>query len=210
MRGKIIELKRAQPKQSAPSLEQPRRYRQQEAQAYHSRPLMASSPSFQYHNVAGEDHRQAEYNQYDIPSASSRYPVGPHGFPPMTPMQYYGPSPTEHPVTPQAALDLAHHMLFYSQLLATPTLMSTHPMVSPMLSPVAMGYEPQSYSEYFQPYSDPNNKDKPEPRSPIPPTKKTVSSGAAFQLGGGTFIPEAPSSPSESPSISRDGKTEGE
>lgn len=196
MRGKTIELKRAEPKQSQPSAEQPKRYRQHHSvPAFRGRPPMSSSPSFQHHGHNGADTGQDARGSYELAPASMRYPVAPYGFPPVTPMHYYGATPTD-PSTPQAALDLAHHMLFYSQLLATPTLMSPHPMVSPMTSPAAMGYEPQSYSEYFQPYQDPNNKDPP-PRSPIPPTKKKVTPGQAFQLGGATFIPETPSSPKQ-------------
>jgi hypothetical protein len=61
------------------------------------------------------------------------------------------------PVTPaQAAFDMGHHMLFYSHLLATPTLMSPM-MAAPMMSPmIAAGYDHQQhieYSAYFSPYN---------------------------------------------------------
>jgi hypothetical protein len=125
-------------------------------------------------------------------------------FLPATPIPMYsiemtGSSHHQHrappPMTPQqAVLDLAHHMLFYSQLLATPTLMSHHMgMVSPMMSPSMMGVP--AYSDYFQPFYDENATHG--GLSPVPPPRRLhkVPEGESFEIGGGKFFRETPLSP---------------
>lgn len=125
------------------------------------------------------------------------------GFPylsagPLTPMSYHHP---ETPMTPaQAALDMAHHMMFYSQLLATPT-------------PMMMGFEHQQYridqqqqqhgvppvppqtptsvsNGYMTPSSNGNDFNGPTL------TMSSLSSSAnkkgpkSFSIGGASFFPE--------------------
>jgi hypothetical protein len=129
-------------------------------------------------------------------------------FVPATPMSIYSAdlSGSSHhqmhrvppPMTPQqAVLDLAHHMLFYSQLLATPSLVSHHlGMVSPMMSPGMMGVVP-AYTDYFQPFYD-ENAAATHGLSPVPapPSRlRKVPEGESFEIGGGKFFRETPLSP---------------
>ncbi len=193
MRGKLIEIKAAQPKEEMP----PPRYH------YPKHHLVSPGPPL----PPVRESRPMRYGlgHYDHvakhPAALPvRHPGSMYGYQvPPTPVPYFQPDPVMTPVTPQqAAFDMAHHMMFYSHLLATPTLMS--PLISPMAppSPMAMGYERQpSYREYFEPFQGPQGQDsagRPAARSPIPPVPK-VSPGEPFKIGGASFFPEEPSSP---------------
>jgi RNA recognition motif. (a.k.a. RRM, RBD, or RNP domain) len=173
MRGKLIEVKAAQPKapgavSSSSSSTQPK------AQPYYTSSQhypATSGPASDYASQSAKmlSHQAPEYHHNPGFGAKhpatlphhhhhhhAKFPSALYGFsaPPTPGGAMFGADPST-PVTPQqAALDMAHHMMFYSQLLATPTLIS--PLISPMMSPMIMGFHDpnqfQQFSQHFQPY----------------------------------------------------------
>lgn len=198
MRGKMIEIKAAQPKEEMP----PSRYHYPKHHLVSPGPPMPSVRESRPMPYGPEHYEHVAKHPATLPA---RHPGPIYGYQlPSPPVPYFQSDPVMTPVTPQqAAFDMAHHMMFYSHLLATPTLMS--PLMSPMVppSPMVMGYERQpSYREYFQPFQEPQGQAAPAgrqvPRSPIPPVAK-VSRGEPFKIGGANFFPEEPSSPTLHP-----------
>ena len=232
MRGKMMEIKRAEPKEASPG-RQPNLYHQQ----HHHQSSTTTAPYFYsnapsnsgpgYYDSQGAVGEQDSLPQFEPSLQQRQVPQRKHslkqtsttyGFVPPTPPTaspyYYNLDPTT-PVTPQAAYDMAHHMMFYSQLLATPSLMTASPhMVSPMMaSPmVVYGHQQGQFAQYQSAFrNDPipestneNDLDAPD-LMPSSPSGKPLKSGKPFQIAGATFFPEATTttakiSPEQAPS----------
>jgi len=234
MRGKVMEIKRAQPKvaSSPPRSRQPQMYQPQQATTYYNHDGAPMSGLQYYQPQEGDlglqyeqSHQYDEYDQqqlmelplqqYDDADFDNKqqqlvtyngYNVPPT---PPTPSPYYYSMDPSTPVTPQVAFDMAHHMMFYSQLLATPSLMQQQTnMVSPMMaSPmIVYGHQPQQYQQYQNAFcNDPipesaNETDLDPPDlqptlSPKPPAPTCVKSPTridkqSFSIAGANFFPE--------------------
>jgi hypothetical protein len=185
MRGKMIEIKRAQPKDaSISSSKQQSSYISQSSSNYsitHHYPLNTQyqeqyiPPNAPYSN----DEQNIYPVEYVPPEEAPPTPAyihyaaapsmpSPMSFhcaaaPPLTPVISFTP---QTPFTPQAAFELAHHMLFYSQLLHTPSLMATP-------NPMMMGFELQQYQ-----VESANS-------------TKQYQCGKPFHIGGAGFYPES-------------------
>jgi hypothetical protein len=204
MRGKMIEVKAAQPKAATSSSSLPF----QQPPGFSSQSSYCSDVSSAAYEMDHRFHHQPLQHpygpgMYDLVSKHPatlphlKYPSSLYGFAaPPTPVPYYADPMT--PVTPQAAYDMAHHMMFYSHLLATPTLMS--PQMSPMMSPMILGYD-QQYGQQFQYYSHGFQEQEPtaDLMTPDVATIPKVKSGQPFRIGAATFYPDAPPSPSIPP-----------
>ena len=234
MRGKIMEIKRAQPKLPTPTVQHVpmHMYHPYQMGSYYN----TDAPGYYEQQEDGDYAVPKEYNSYgqrhhehqqDFSTLESNghlrqqynyrgYTVPPT---PPTPSPYcFNPST---PVTPQLAFDMAHHMMFYSQLLATPSLMHQHPsMVSPMMvSPtMAYGHQPQQYQKYHNAFcgdaipesTQESELDAPDLQPTLSPkpaaTKLSVivsptRKGKPFSIGGATFFPEAGGGGSRSPGL---------
>jgi len=218
MRGKMMEIKRAQPKVPSVPNRQP---------VYHHR-----QPPVYFDNVAAANGSPEYYSQQgNMPDSATQYEpqyepqfeqqygsqchaegkqqlnpaAATYGFAPPTPPTpspyYYNIDPST-PVTPQVAYDMQHHMMFYSQLLTTPSLMRTAPdMVSPMMASPMIQYghhqPPQrQYSQYRKAFrSDPipetaNETDLDPPDLQPKGNSKPLKTIKPFQIAGATFFPE--------------------
>lgn len=250
MRGKIIEVKAAQPKsplsRSQPNHKHPPH--QFDEAPYGSADVPATvhamDSRFQHHQ---SQHHMYGYELYDLAAKHPatlphlHYPASIYGFAaPPTPVPYAfvapptpvpcafvtPPTPVPYfadpmtPMTPQAMIDMAHHMLFYSHLLATPSLMSPlispmmspmmSSMMSPMMSPMVSGCNhPHHFSQQYHPYSHMYHNAQ-VPATPAPPVvpdvtklpavSKVPQAGKPFRIGGATFYPEkGPPSPTMQP-----------
>jgi len=174
MRGKMIEIKAAQPKagESAPPKTQndhkvastiPQDVLHPSLhQIYQSLPPVAPS-LYEQKNPTKEAAAWGSHNpSLQTPFMKHPATLPPYSFPvvPQTPTLY---APAT-PVTPQAAFEMAHHMMFYSQLLATPTSL--------------MGFEKQNYYQYH--------------KSTGPTVQVSqVKSGQPFRIGDAGFYPES-------------------
>lgn len=187
MRGKLIEIKAAQPKEP-----------EQKAA-----PQSAFLPTKYYQYPSPQYDASYTFGaKYSATLPHANYSPNMYGFTvPPTPIHYSATPST--PVTPQAAMDMAHHMLFYSQLLATPTLIS--PMMSPMMSPMGMGYNHHyhNYSQEFQAnrqhvdfskekngVSEVSASTAPSVSDIKPDSLMTHNPVSSFRIGGATFYPE--------------------
>ena len=217
-----MEIKRAQPKLPTPPLQHhmlPHMYHHYQMGPYFN----TVAPGFYEHQEDGDYAAPQEYGSYgqqhqepqqDFSTSESnrqsrhQYTVPPT---PPTPSPYCFPVNPSTPVTPQVALDMAHHMMFYSQLLATPSLMHQHTsMVSPMMASPMMTYGHQShqYPQYHNAFcSDPIPESAQESELDPPDLQPTLSPKPAatklsiivspvrkskpFSIGGATFFPEA-------------------
>lgn len=200
MRGKIIEVKVAQPKEQP--LKQATLFSAaQTPNASSPVPAMVHAMDNRFqHNSQQYPYGSGPYDHIAKHSATLpqwRHPSTFYGFSaPPTPVPYFADPMT--PVSPQAAFDMTHHMMFYSHLLATPTLMS-----SPMMSPMVLGYDHQHhYSSHFYPFE--NAYPEQGTTASAPPAPDVSKSPAVpivpenrypFRIGGATFYPEEPSSP---------------
>jgi RNA recognition motif. (a.k.a. RRM, RBD, or RNP domain) len=204
MRGKLIEVKAAQPKSAVttplkPQPLQPHNHHhnyflgqsqqqhqeQQESQQSPQSGKLFYDGSNDVFDSHGHDQRGTSWNAFaakhpaTLPHPQSHHhakysssPLYGYSMAPPTPVHYgAGHLTPSTPVTPQQALDMAHHMMFYSHLLATPTLIS--PLLSPMMSPMIIGFDHnlhhhqqrqqqhqahyhQHYSQHFSPYKPPS------------------------------------------------------
>jgi RNA recognition motif. (a.k.a. RRM, RBD, or RNP domain) len=197
MRGKIIEIKRAQPKTSLPGGSPGSDKSSTHSAASHDRRRSGNAKSSQqhlplendsYHGYQTDGMTHDSHMSYEHQNMQHRSFLRPYI--PATPMACYT-DPGNQLTPQQAVLDLAHHMLFYSQLLATPSLMQHHlGMVSPMLSPGMMGV--QAYGNYFQPFYDENATHGCPSPVPLVSRLRKVPEGESFELGGGKFFRETP------------------
>ena len=219
MRGKMMEIKRAQPKVPSVPNRQPV-YHQRQPPVYFSNVASSNgSPEPYYSHQGGKPDSATPYEpqyepqfeqQYDSQyHAGGKQQLNPaaatYGFAPPTPPTpspyYYNGDPST-PVTPQVAYDMAHHMMFYSQLLTTPSLMRTAPdMVSPMMASPMIQYghhqPPQrQYSQYrkaFRGDAIPESANETDLDPPdLQPSGKSspLKTNKPFQIAGATFFPE--------------------
>lgn len=227
MRGKMMEIKRAQPKVAAPpSNRQPQMYQPQPATYYDNNGAPMSGPPYyqpQEGDLGSQYEPSQQYNGYDqqqlklpqqqystdLDNGQRQQPYNGYTIPPTppTPSPYYYSMDPSTPVTPQVAFDMAHHMMFYSQLLATPSLMQQQSnTVSPMMaSPmVVYGHQPQQYQRYHNAFrnapipesANETDLDPPDlqptlsPRPPAPTCVSPTRKGKPFSIAGATFFPE--------------------
>lgn len=212
MRGKMMEIKKAQPRSLLQDYSSSSRY--VNGTAYYDNSAMTNtSPDYFSQNIepdyAVQFDSQQQYDRFDqhhYQENTSFDASGAYGFAPPTPSPYYNVG-NSTPVTPQAAYDIAHHMMFLSQLLATPTLINAAPhIVSPMVASPMMLYgqqQQQSFSHYRNDFRDGTvlesvseniDQSKSDLKSP---SKKVLQTGKPFQIGGAVFYPEkSPLSPS--------------
>jgi RNA recognition motif. (a.k.a. RRM, RBD, or RNP domain) len=196
MRGRLIEMKIAQPRETESKKWQP-----------------MQQPTYQLPNPHYSLYHQPywgnENGMYDYvtkyPATLPQHNYGLYDGAPMTPIPPSSPMMT--PATPaQAVLDMAHHMLFYAQLLATPSLSTAN--YEPMLAPFCESprYEiPLDYHQHrrHEP-SLPSTQESSATTTPLPELPDVLVSPSkrpkdAFQIGGATFYPDLPSSPPNSP-----------
>jgi hypothetical protein len=185
MRGKMIEIKRAQPKDASAPQKQQSSYISQSSSSSHSTAYHYpyNTPYQEQYMPPNAPYPSDEQNVYPVeyatpeeappnpayihytatPSMPSPMSFQYTAAPPLTPVITFTP---QTPFTPQAAFELAHHMLFYSQLLQTPSLMATP-------NPMMMGFEHQQYQ--VQSTS----------------STKQYQSGKPFHIGGAGFYPES-------------------
>jgi hypothetical protein len=218
MRGRFIELKIAQPRDTAQSVRKSRplhpTYNYYQQPQYHQ-------PYFNLYNDYSSD--DGTYDDRDKFSATlsqhehhhrhnhqTMYQHHHHhGYntvvPPMTPggpQQYNHQTPMKTPATPaQTVLDIAHHMLFYAQLLATPSMASSipqdelhyyHDQILKSDEYVHGDDVDSTTAEYVAPFQQ-----LPRPCTPslsvpdviVSPSKRTKE---VFTIGGGTFYPDVP------------------
>ena len=220
MRGKVMEIKRAQPKMpTAPRQQMPSySYHHQHSIPYYN---MEAQGYFEQQKQQGDEY-DASYGSYEQPQQYSNlennrpsqhhhnhrgYTVPPT---PPTPSPYFYSVNPSTPVTPQVAFDMAHHMMFYSQLLATPSLMHQQTnMVSPMMaSPMLVyGHQPQQYQQFQNAFcNDPipesvheSELDPPDLQPTLSPESASTAptiivsptrKGKPFSIAGATFFPE--------------------
>lgn len=205
MRGKMIEIKAAQPKEESTISQLHQKPSQRPCHNSYGTATLAVIHEMDH------GHHQPRPHCYDpgVYDHASKYPATLprfkyssrlYGFAvPPNSVPYYADPMT--PTPPQATLDMSHHMMFYSHLLATPTLMMS-PLVSPMMSPMVLGYD-HYYGQHFQfnhgsPHVEPTlltEKSIAATPTPVVPEIRKVQPGQAFRIGNATFYPEAPPSP---------------
>ena len=181
IRGRLIELKIAQPRETETIPRQPKASSQQQ---YHHH-----LPNHHHHPYWGND-----VGMYDfVTKYPATLPQNIYGMYDPTPMTPIPPSnPMMTPGTPaQAVLDMAHHMLFYAQLLATPSL--TNANYEPMLAPCCETSVYEAPGRPTEALLEAPSILPPLPDVLVSPSKRR--STEAFQIGGATFYPEVPSSP---------------
>jgi RNA recognition motif-containing protein len=192
MRGRLIELKIAQPRETETTKWQPMQQPTYQLPNHHHH----------IHPYWGNDNGMYDF----VTKYPATLPQHHYGFDgaPMTPISPSNPMMT--PSTPaQAVLDMAHHMIFYAQLLATPSLSTVN--YEPMLAPVCASPQYEMPFDYQHPRPEPSASSHPESSDtttmlpPLPdvlvsPSKRPKDS---FQIGGATFYPDLPSSPPASP-----------
>ena len=187
---------------------------QQQHQHHHHHP-------YQYHPppTPQPQHRPSGYGYMNSPVPMT--PGGPmvHGGNGRQLHQRYNhPAPLMTPATPaQTALDIAHHMIFYAQLLATPSMVSNtnyddmHYYQEQILrtadsESVAGNGVNNTYYTPSQPPPRPCTPSLSVPEVLVSPSKKrSAGVGDVFKIGGGTFYPDTSlsSSPTTSSSPSK-------
>jgi hypothetical protein len=129
-------------------------------------------------------------------NAGPQHPIHHH-------QRYNHQAPLLTPITPaQTALDIAHHMIFYAQLLATPSMVSNtsyddmHYYHEDILrtgdaESVAGSYTNNNYYVPSQPPPRPCTPSLSVPEVIVsPPKKRSTGIGDVFKIGGGTFCPD--------------------
>ena len=122
----------------------------------------------------------------------------------LPPQRFNSAAPHMTPVTPaQTALDIAHHMIFYAQLLATPSMVSNvnyddmhyyHEQILSTGDAESVAGSQCHHNNYYtasQPPPRPCSPSLSVPEVIVSPTKKcSTSVSEVFQIGGGTFYPD--------------------
>jgi hypothetical protein len=199
MRGRLIEIKVAQPRETEAKWN-PHQHTFKPPRHLHNQYWRSFVDTGMY-NVATKYPATLPQNTYGYSQRSaSTLPPTTYGYDqrPMTPVTHGSPMMT--PATPaQAVLDMAHHMLFYAQLLATPSLSSSH--LEPMLSTC-------NDSHFYQNERVTTNDNHkkvaestllvPLPQPTAPPALPDVMISPSklpretFKIGGATFYPDLP------------------